>query len=645
MNEFNEIKDIEGNAHFVIKKNNYKEKENKENIGKNLDDFEFLQILGEGAFGEAYKVKSKLNNKIYALKKVNLKKFEKPRLRKYAERETKLLSLISHPRIINYYDNFPSEDKEYLYIIMENAENGDLNSLITGCKKRNEYISEEELWIIFLQCMQGLAYIHKIDVIHRDIKPENIFIDNNMNIKIGDFGFAGVKRNETDENKKYTNVIYVNEDEFDLSDLECTGTTVGTEGYMAKEVENKEYDQKIDVYSMGVTFYKLCFHRKPPEDEQYIKSDKYSKEMTDIIFEMKEPDKEKRQTSEYFLKKIEQAFSKKYNRITSINALMSCLHSFEDITDFYIYLKPSDYENKAITTGLVKSLIEFSKGDMKLIPDTIKNFREIICGQNSRFDKSQEIKPELILPFIIEQINNEADKKNNLILNVNNNNNDIQTNHLIKTGEEFDETNETEMKINFLNKCFTQLNSYLSKKTMGLIKIIYKCEKCKMETYSFCAYFFININLENIKNKNNPNIEDYINYNNNITNETKKYCPKCLSQTIHKKSEKYDAFPYYLIIMIQRGNNPDEIHLKLSKELDLNKLIGINGKKYNLVGFIDRDNKSGDYVSFIKFKYPKSKKWMKIEKEEIKRWKPNEHKDMFSDPKGELIMAFYEGDW
>ena len=365
MNDFNEIKDIEGNAHFAIKKNNYKE---KENIGKNLDDFEFLQRLGKGGFGEVYKVKSKLNNKIYAMKKVDLKKFEKDELKKYAERETKLLSLISHPRIIKYYDNFLSEDEKYLYIIMENAENGDLDSLLNAYIIKNEYIPEEDLWIIFLQCMQGLVYIHKYDVIHRDIKPENIFIDNNMNIKIGDFGFAAVKKDETDENKKYTNVGYG--EGLNQLDLKYGGTNVGTPGYMADEIQNRKYDQKVDVYSMGVTFYELCFQHLPLK---HIKthSEKYSDEMIDIVIEMIEEDAKTRQTSEYFLKKIEQEFSKKYNRITSINALMSCLHSFEDITDFYIYLKPSDYENKAVTTGFVKSLIEFSKGDMKLIPDTI----------------------------------------------------------------------------------------------------------------------------------------------------------------------------------------------------------------------------------------------------------------------------------
>jgi serine/threonine protein kinase len=326
MNDFNEIKDIEGNAHFAIKKNNYKE---KENIGKNLDDFEFLQILGEGGFGEVYKVKSKLNNKIYAMKKVDLKKFEKDELKKYAERETKLLSLISHPRVIKYYDNFPSKNKEYLYIIMENAENGDLDSLLNAYIIKNEYIPEEDLWTIFLQCMQGLVYIHKYDVIHRDIKPENIFIDNNMNIKIGDFGFAAVKKDETDENKKYTNVGYG--EGLNQLDLKYGGTKVGTKGYMADEIQNRKYDQKVDVYSMGVTFYELCFQHLP---SRHIKthSENYSDEMIKIVIEMIEEDAETRQTSEYFLKKIEQEFSKKYNRITSINALMSCLHSFEDIS-------------------------------------------------------------------------------------------------------------------------------------------------------------------------------------------------------------------------------------------------------------------------------------------------------------------------
>ena len=196
MNDFIQVKDINGKIFLSIENNQNDVK--KDRIGNTLDDFEFLQELGEGHFGKVYKVISKLNNKIYAMKTIDLGELNYDEIR-LTKRESLLLTALSHPHIIKYYKNFKIGD--ILYIIFENAENGDLYNLIEAYKINNKHIPEEELWSIFLQCMQGLAYIHEKGVIHRDIKPGNILMDNNLNIKIGDFGTAAVKK----ENKKGNN--------------------------------------------------------------------------------------------------------------------------------------------------------------------------------------------------------------------------------------------------------------------------------------------------------------------------------------------------------------------------------------------------------------------------------------------------------
>ena len=132
-----------------------------------------------------------------------------------------------------------------------------MKDFINAHRKSGTQIPEEGLWNIFLQCMKGLAYVHKMGVIHRDIKPGNILMDNNLTVKIGDFGVSAVKKNKDGENSDNPKVEYLN-----ASYMQFGGTLVYTEGYKAKELEKKgkeklEYDQKIDVYSMGVTFYEL----------------------------------------------------------------------------------------------------------------------------------------------------------------------------------------------------------------------------------------------------------------------------------------------------------------------------------------------------------------------------------------------------
>ena len=71
MSDLEEIKDVNGKVFFTFNMENKKEEE-KNSVGHKFEDFEILQLLGEGQFGKVFKVISKLNNKVYAMKMVNL---------------------------------------------------------------------------------------------------------------------------------------------------------------------------------------------------------------------------------------------------------------------------------------------------------------------------------------------------------------------------------------------------------------------------------------------------------------------------------------------------------------------------------------------------------------------------------------------
>ena len=626
MNDLIEVKDADGKMYLSIENNQNDDK--KESIGNTLDDFEFFEELGEGNFDKVYKVKSKLNKKIYAMKTIDLRNLNSEEIR-ITKRESLLLTALSHPHIIKYYTNF--KIKDILYIIVENAENGDLCNLIEGHKINLKHIPEEELWSIFLQCMQGLVYIHEKGVIHRDIKPGNILMDNNMNIKIGDFGTAAVKKENEKGNEKvqYLNSQYSSI--LDKEELKCGRTRILSEGYTSPEVKYEvEYDQKIDVYSMGVTFYEMCYFHKP--DEWGDDDVDYSEEMLKIIKEMIEEDKDKRQTSKYFLEKIKEEFSKKYNRNTSIDSIVRCLYACKDITNYYKELTENSIKNKPVTQAFIKCLNTFKEKDKSLYADSIKYFREIICTKNKKFDRTKEINPKLVLDFLIRLLHNE--------INFNISSSSKANNYFIKSVVENSQTNDIEMTINFQTALFSHLNSYIAQEIMVQIKAIYNCEICQMKTYSLKSQFFVTIDLEDLLKKDiNFDIKTYFEYKNNFMIKTEKYCPKCLMITSHEKYEVYYSFPDYLIVILNRGiNDSIRISFNLKKKIDLVDLIGIRGKIYNLVGFINRSYISESYVSYAKIE----KKWVKYKKEEVNIWESKSHPDMFEDSNGELVMIFYE---
>ena len=632
MSDLEEIIDLNGKTYLSF--NMEKEEEEKKIVGNKFEDFEILQKLGEGQFGKVFKVISKLNNKVYAMKMVNLEKLissNNEKAYKLALNESKFLTDLSHPHIIKYYHNFTQGD--YLYIIVENAENGDMKDFINAHRKSGTQIPEEGLWNIFLQCMKGLAYVHKMGVIHRDIKPGNILMDNNLTVKIGDFGVSAVKKNKEGENDDNPNVQYLN-----ASYMQYGGTLVYTEGYKAKELEKKEkekveYDQKIDVYSMGVTFYELCHFHLPKKRGKESKVN-YSKEMLDIINEMLEEDKDKRQTSEYFLDKIRKEISKKYNRNTSIDAIVRCLFTFEDLTNYYIQLKKNEIiQNKPMAEAFVECLENFTGEDMTFYLNSIKYFREILCIENTKFDKTKEIEPKSVLAFLIRKLVNEMNSDTLLENKMNN--------YYIKSGEEKARTSKEEMKIIFEKKFFTQLNSYIRQKMMGLAKHVFICDNCKIKTFSFSGYFFVTMDLEKILQYMNPSVENYFYFENKYYTKIEKYCIKCLMRTQHQKYKQYYTAPDYLIVTVQRGKNDScRVPILLSQNIDLTNLIEMQGKKYKLVGFINKNYENDRYISFIEFYY--DKKWYRCEGDKVNEYSPYDHTNMFNDSKGELIMAFYK---
>ena len=157
---------------------------NKNSLFKEAD---FIKIskLGNGAYGQVFKIMHKETNKIYALKEINKCKLTKENKSYQIYVENEILQLCSHKNIVNYYGFY--ENKYTFAIIEEYCPYGDLSNFLNENKQN---LTLSEIQYIIGQIIICLEYLSTKKIIHRDIKPENFLITDNFTLKLIDFGTA-----------------------------------------------------------------------------------------------------------------------------------------------------------------------------------------------------------------------------------------------------------------------------------------------------------------------------------------------------------------------------------------------------------------------------------------------------------------------
>ena len=204
-----------------------------------ISDFEIQCELGHGSFGTVYKVKRKTDGKIYALKKVYLNQL-KEKEKQNSLNEIRILASINNKNIIQYKGSFYDNINNSLCLVMEYAENGDLEKKILTRQKKNFYYQEYEILNMIIQIIKGLKSLHDYKIMHRDIKSANIFLFNDNIVKIGDLNVSKILKNN------------------------LHNTQTGTPYYASPEIwENKSYDFKSDIWSLGCLIYEICSLKAP----------------------------------------------------------------------------------------------------------------------------------------------------------------------------------------------------------------------------------------------------------------------------------------------------------------------------------------------------------------------------------------------
>ena len=595
------IRDIKGKEQLVFKRDKGNE---LDDMGSKVDDFEILQVLGEGSFGYIAKVKSRLNHKIYAMKKIDISKIKEEKVTKLMMNETKILSDLNNPLIVKYYKTF-NEDGA-LFILMEFMDNGDIGGIFKASKTLEKPIPEEKIYDIFIQSMKALTYIHSLNLIHRDIKPDNLFITVDGNVKLGDFGVSAAlkKEDENKNNNNFNNVSELNRNkEISVGNITSSNTVVGTPLYMSPEMLNYlKYDLKTDVYSMGVTFFILCywdFPRKPAMDlnlelkivDLPIQHNEnfYSPELKNIILKMIEKDKSKRPTSEQALNMLIQEFNKKYAKVSSIGSVLCGLYSLKELSDYFTKNENQTFiqnnkQNKPISFSFlygincIKNIVNIDWNS------SLYNIKSIFTEDNNIYSENKEMDPRHILSYLLRKMNKElAQQKNN-----------IQRADTI----DLEDINKDKALQKFLNLSFN--NSPIFQFFYGLMKSKSLCCKCNTTTYSFNYYYFVSFNVELVLNTQqmNPSIEQLFNIQNNVLVKLHqahhKNCNncKCVQEFLQRK--QFYTLPPFLIVCLDRGYNC-QFKSKISYNLQLNLANEVEKKMitfYELTAIVKRADRN-----------------------------------------------------
>ena len=198
-----------------------------------------IRLLGKGGFAHCYELFDEETHHSSAAKIIPKKNLIKSRAKQKLISEIKIHKSVHHKNIVNFEHYF--EDAENVYILIELCHNQTLHELL----KRRKTLTELEVQYYIFQLIQALKYLHNLKIIHRDLKLANLFLTENMELKLGDFGLA-------------TTIDFEGERKRSL----C-----GTPNYIAPEILDgkKGHSFEVDIWSLGIIIYVLLIGKLPFE--------------------------------------------------------------------------------------------------------------------------------------------------------------------------------------------------------------------------------------------------------------------------------------------------------------------------------------------------------------------------------------------
>ncbi|KAI1052654.1 hypothetical protein LB507_009790, partial [Fusarium sp. FIESC RH6] len=208
-----------------------------------LGMFEIGRPMGKGKFGRVYLARERSSGFICALKVLYKAELRQCRMESQVRREIEIQTNLRHPNIVQLYSYF--HDTKRIFLVLEFAAKGELYKHL----QKESRFTEKKAARFTAQVVSALQYLHRKNIIHRDIKPENILVGMYDELKISDFGWSVHSPSRRRE------------------------TTCGTLDYLPPEMIRlgstdfgRFYDEKVDVWSLGVLIYEFLVGVPPFED-------------------------------------------------------------------------------------------------------------------------------------------------------------------------------------------------------------------------------------------------------------------------------------------------------------------------------------------------------------------------------------------
>ncbi|XP_068162153.1 mitogen-activated protein kinase 7 [Antennarius striatus] len=216
------------------------------------EEYDVIETIGTGAYGVVSSARRRDNGQQVAIKKIS-NAFEVVTNAKRTLRELKILKHFKHDNIIAIKDilqpNLPHSAFKSVYVVLDLMES-DLHQIIHSAQT----LTSEHTRYFLYQLLRGLKYVHSANVIHRDLKPSNLLVNENCELKIGDFGMARGLSSHPEESHSFMTEY------------------VATRWYRAPELllSLNHYSLAIDLWSVGCIFAEMLGRKQLFPGKHYV---------------------------------------------------------------------------------------------------------------------------------------------------------------------------------------------------------------------------------------------------------------------------------------------------------------------------------------------------------------------------------------